>query len=47
MGDSQYVNRKSAARSYRPSGYVRFAPLHGVLFIMDGPTDVPRAAAGT
>ncbi|KAH9060947.1 hypothetical protein EDB87DRAFT_1612957 [Lactarius vividus] len=22
MGDSQYVNRKTAARSYRPSGYM-------------------------
>jgi cytochrome c oxidase assembly factor 3 len=27
MGDSQYVNRKSAAKSYRPSGYVRLSPL--------------------
>ncbi|KAH9179572.1 hypothetical protein EDB89DRAFT_1922065 [Lactarius sanguifluus] len=27
MGDSQYVNRKTAARSYRPSGYVRLSPL--------------------
>ncbi|KAH9077051.1 hypothetical protein EDB83DRAFT_2347958 [Lactarius deliciosus] len=27
MGDSQYVNRKTAAGSYRPSGYVRLSPL--------------------
>ena len=27
MGDSQYVDRKSAARSYRPSGYVRLSSL--------------------
>lgn len=46
MGDSQYVNRKSAARSYRPSGYVRFAPLMEY-YSYDGPTDVSRAAAGT